>query len=61
MPVRSLAARLLRDTLRLAPMTTPTLWRVVILVATLLCIAMMFAPLVSTVVERLAEEPYLNP
>ena len=42
-------------------MTTPTLWRVLILVATLLCIAMMFAPLVSTVVERLAEEPYLNP
>jgi len=42
-------------------MTTPNVWRVVILVATLFCIAMMFAPLVGTVFERLGEEPYLNP
>ena len=42
-------------------MATQTPWRVLILLATLFCIAMMFAPLVWTVFERLAEDSYVNP
>jgi hypothetical protein len=38
-------------------MRTLTFWRVMILLATLLCIVMLFAPLVTAMFERLAEGP----
>jgi hypothetical protein len=41
-------------------MSTQTLWRALIVLATLICIAMMFAPLVGTIVRRLGEDPFLH-
>lgn len=38
-------------------MTNLGVWRVIILLATLACVAMLFAPLVTEVLERLAEPP----
>lgn len=38
-------------------MTNLRVWRVIILLATLASIAMLFAPLVSDLFERLAEPP----
>ncbi len=38
-------------------MTTAGFWRLMILFATLLCIAMLFAPLVTAMFERVAEGP----
>ena len=42
-------------------MSRSGLWRVLILVATLFCVAMLFAPLVAEVLERLAEDPDFVP
>jgi hypothetical protein len=42
-------------------MTRSQVWRVLILVATLFCVAMLFAPLVTEVLERLAEGPDIVP
>jgi hypothetical protein len=41
-------------------MAKQSLWRFLIFLATLFCVVMLFAPLVATVLERLAEEPYLH-
>lgn len=38
-------------------MTKLGAWRVIILVATLACVVMLFAPLVAELFERLAEPP----
>jgi hypothetical protein len=35
------------------------LWRLLILLATLFCVAMLFTPLVASILERIAEEPRL--
>lgn len=42
-------------------MSRSALWRVLILCATLFCVAMLFAPLVDEVFERLAEEQDIAP
>lgn len=42
-------------------MSRSGLWRVLILCATLFCVAMLFAPLVDEVFERLAEDPEIIP
>jgi hypothetical protein len=36
-------------------MRTPTLWRIAILVATLVCVVMLFVPLVREMLARLGE------
>ena len=42
-------------------MTQSGVWRLLILCATLLCVVMLFAPLVAEVLERLAEGPDILP
>ena len=42
-------------------MSRSDVWRLVILCATLFCVAMLFAPLVDDVLERLAEESDIVP
>jgi hypothetical protein len=38
-----------------APMLTPTLWRIAILVATLICVVMLFAPLVREMLSSVTD------
>ena len=42
-------------------MSRSDVWRLLILGATLFCVVMLFAPLVTEVVERLAEDQDLAP
>ena len=42
-------------------MSRSGLWRLLILCATLLCVVMLFAPLIAEVLERLAEGPDIAP